>query len=169
MFVRKLIIAGTLIAAGLAAARGAEEAKPAAPPPGGFAARVEAKLGAPLSAAQKAGIADAAREATATIKAAQETFVQAVATAVRLSEADIRPMMPTIGQPDPAFDKHMIPKLETKLDRPLTEGERTAIRAADQAKKAVVKPAQERLAAAVAKITGMSAEAVQGLLPRIGL
>lgn len=131
--------------------------------------RLEAKLGKSLSAEQREQIGDASKQSVEKLKALQGTFVTNIASAVKLPTTDIEPMMPKIGEPNPGFDKNMIPKLETKLARKLTADELAAIRKADTAKKSAMKPVQDNYAAQLAKITGLSVEVIRPMLPKIGL
>jgi hypothetical protein len=132
-------------------------------------ARLETKLGKALTDTQEQKIAEASQESAGKLKALQAEFVGKIVKAVTLPEADIQPMMPKIGESNAGFDKNMIPKLETKLGRKLTADELATIRAADNAKKSAMKPVQKSFAERLAGITGLKAEDIQPMLPKVGL
>jgi hypothetical protein len=74
--------------------------------------------------------------------------VQQVSQATGVSEAQIRAMMPTIGQQNSNFDKNIIPKIEKILRRSLTAQEIAEIGRADREKKAAMLPVQDSNAGA---------------------
>lgn len=151
----------------------AQNAPPTRPqqnaPRGVFIQRLEAQLGRPLSAQQRQQLGGASRETMESLRAAQGTFIQRISQITGVSVAQIREMVPQIGQPNEGFDKNMIPKIEAVLGRSLTPEQLTQIRAVDQEKRAAMLPIQERFAQRVSQITGLSTAQIQGMLPRIGL
>jgi len=132
-------------------------------------AKLEAKLDKPLTADQRAKIAEASKKSAEELKSLQAEFVEKIAKAVKLPVSDIQPMMPKIGEANPGFDKNMIPKLETKLGRKLSAAEMDTIRKADTAKKSAMKPVQDKFAKQLAEITGLAIETVRAMLPKVGL
>jgi hypothetical protein len=131
--------------------------------------KLEAQLGAPLSAEQKRQIAEAGRATREALIPAQNQFVQQVSQAIGVSEAQIRAMMPTIGQQNNNFDKNIIPKIEAILGRSLTAQEIAEIGRADREKKAAMLPVQDSFAQQISQITGLPAMQIKGLLPQIVL
>ena len=168
IYLRKLSVALLLAATFLTLTALADDA-PRRTTGNSLVARLETKLGKALTDTQRQKIAEASQESAEKLKALQAEFVQKIAKAVKLPEADIQPMLPKIGESNAGFDKNMIPKLETKLGRKLTADELTAIRAADDAKKSAMKPVQQKFAARLAGITGLKVEDIQPMLPKVGL
>ena len=131
--------------------------------------KIEAKLGKALTVEQRKELGQAAQTMAAALKAEQQKFIAAIAAASGVTEAQVAEMMPKVGQDNTGFDKNMMPKLETILGRPLTPDELQKIREADDAKKAAMKPIQEKLAENAARISGLKKEDVLEMLPKIGL
>jgi hypothetical protein len=131
--------------------------------------KIEAATGCALTPAQRRAILAKSREAAAELRAAQEDFVTSIAAAVALPAETVRGYLPTVGADNTGFDKNMIPKVEAQKGRALTREERTAIRAADDAKKARMAPVQQSLARTLSEQTGMTLEQAAALLPKVGL
>ena len=167
LFTRKLPVA--LLAATLPTITALAQDAPRRAAGNSLVARLEAKLGKSLTDTQRQKMAEASQESAGKLKALQAEFVEKIAQAVKLPEADIQPMMPKIGESNAGFDKNMMPKLETKLGRKLTADELAAIRAADNAKKSAMKPVQKNFAERLANITGLAVEDIQPMLPKVGL
>lgn len=131
--------------------------------------KIEAKTGKALTVDQRKELGQAAQAMAAALKAEQQKFIAAIAAASGVTEAQVAEMMPKVGQDNTGFDKNMMPKLEKILGRPLTPDELQKIREADDAKKAAMKPIQEKLAENAARISGLKKEDVLEMLPKIGL
>jgi len=118
---RLIVVAAAVTAGCLAASRSyaqpsGGDARPQRSP---LLARIETKLGKPLTAEQRQAIGTAAKDTMANLKKAQDAFVSGVAKIVELPEQEIRDMLPQVGNIGPGFDKDMVKKLETKFGKPL--------------------------------------------------
>lgn len=129
--------------------------------------KLEARLGAPLSAEQKRQIAEASRAAREALIPAQNRFVQRISQATGVSEALIGAMLPRIGQQN-SSDKNIIPKIEAILGRSLTAEQRAEIGRADREKKTAMLPVQDSFAQQLSLITGLPAQQIRAMLPQIG-
>ncbi|WP_017716163.1 hypothetical protein [Kamptonema formosum] len=121
-----------------------------------------------MSVEQKRQIAQASRAAREALTPAQNRFAQQVSQATGVSEAQIRAMLPRIGQQN-SSDKNIIPKIEAILGRSLTAQEIAEIGRADREKKAAMLPVQDTFAQQLSQITGLPAEQIRAILPKIGL
>lgn len=168
----RLIVVATAVAAACLAA-GTSHAQTSGgdlrPQRSPLVARVETKLGKPLTAEQRQEIGAAAKETMANLKQAQDAFVAGVAKIVELPEQEIRDMLPQVGNVVPGFDKDMVKKLETKFGKPLSAEQLRQIGEVDAAKKRTMGPIQQKFAERVAKVTGLKAEEVRQMLPTVGL
>jgi hypothetical protein len=131
--------------------------------------KIEAKLGKPLTAQQKQDMVLVLRQGINGLREAQLAFVQSLSGTTGLPVATIQEMMPRIGGDNTGLDKNIIPKIEARLGRRLTNSQLQSIREADNTKKAAMVPIQNNMAQGLSRITGLSADDIKAMLPHIGL
>lgn len=136
-------------------------------------AKIEEKLGKELTAEQKQQITETTRHTMQDMKPIQQSFIQNIATAVKISpdevKAAIKIKQPKVkGQGKQALDpeSRICSALEAKLDRKLTDEEIKAIEAAIETRKTDAKPIQHDYVEAMAKITGLTADQLTEIVPK---
>jgi len=136
-------------------------------PESGLLLMLETKLGKPLSFEQRKQISEATANYVDALKECQKPYTKDIAEITGLAEENIQGLLPQIGQRTSPAGENLLPKIEAKLNRKLTDAEFQKIREADQRKKEAMKPAREKYVRRVAEITGLSEAEVDGMTPLI--
>ncbi len=134
----------------------------------GLLQRIEQRSGRTLTADERQNATGAIRTMVEGLNPPREKFVSEISRISGVSEARVWEMMPRIGGPLNQ-DKNMIPKLEEAMRRKLTNEELTAVRTADQQKKTAIREIRQTFAQAVSKVTGVPAEDLLAMLPKVGI
>ena len=137
---------------------------PAATP--SFLSRLEARRGSPLSAADKARLADAADDVARSAAAAQDDFAAALTAATGLSRADVAAMLPAPAPGRARVDTadQLVTGLGAARRRPLSAAETAAVRRADTIRRAALAPARARFAHSAGAIAGLAPPEVTAAL-----
>lgn len=138
-------------------------------PQGNLLYRLEQRLGKPLSFEQRKQVDEATKENIEGLTACQKDFTKELADITTLPTEQIQGMMPVIGQPLVVVDKNIIPRIEQKLGRPLSQQELQRVREADARKKEAMKPVRDTYVRRLAEITALPSTDIDGMLPLIGV
>lgn len=130
-----------------------------------FVQRIEAKLGHPLSAAQKLQLRDAVRTAAKHGMAAHKRFVRDLATTTKLAPADIQQVLRDAWQTPDAQGRTLLAGLRQRLGRPFTARERTGIKDAVTTHRTAMQRIMQSLATDVSHITGLTTDELKALRP----
>jgi hypothetical protein len=111
-----------------------------------------------MSAWQRKQVAAAALQCLEELEKPRKQFVADLADATGLDPEQVDGLLPPVGSGPVRVDKAMIAKLESLAGRKLGGGELDALHAAEDRRKAALKPIQERFVRQLAAVSGLSAE-----------
>ena len=136
-------------------------------------AKIEEKLGHELTADQKQQIQQTTRETMKDMRPIQQSFVQNIANAVKVSPDQVKeaikakaPRVKGQGKQNADPESRICSALETKLDRKLNDEEIKAIEGAIETRKTDAKPVVQDYIESLAKITGLTSDQVTEIVPK---
>ena len=131
--------------------------------------KVENQRGQPLSPERRHQFSRTAASLRDALLPAQQQLARIIAETLGLPEAEVSAVLPAAGSDRIGFDMSIVAKIEQRLGRSITPHELQQIRAADNATKAEMGAIQARYADELARITGLSREQIQRMLPVTGI
>ena len=132
--------------------------------------KVETQRRQPLSAEQRTQFSRTAASMHAALVPAHRKFARTVAETFNLSEADVGALLPATDSAGAiGFDVNVIAKIEARRGRPVTTAELQQLRMADNAKKAEMSEIQARYTTELSRISGVSREQIERMLPLTGI
>jgi hypothetical protein len=136
-------------------------------PGGKLISKIEAKLGKPLTMAQKMQLKNASLKWRDGMNSAVDTFAGRLSTITGISLEEIKGWMPKIGYSSEPYQKDVISKIETKLGKKLTAEQMEQIMKASGDKKASMSEVMQTFVSTLAGLTGLTKEDLQQMLPQM--
>ena len=132
-------------------------------------AKISANLGKQLNSKQKQQITEALESLKTGVTNAQAAYLKHLTDVTGLPGAALQELLPGTGEENSLyFQRLMVPRMETKLGRPLSSNEREAVERAEANKKEIVGPLHTRFAEKVGEITNLPIPEILGMLPKAG-
>ncbi len=132
-----------------------------------FIPKMEAKLGKPLTNAQKMQFRNAALQWRDGMNSSVNTFAQKLSTITGIQLEEIKGWMPRIGYSGEAYKKDVISKIETKLGKKLTTEQMDQVMKASGEKKEAMKAVNQQFVDKLTEITGLKKEDLTQMLPQM--
>lgn len=130
-------------------------------------AKLETKLGKPLSFEQRNQVTEAVKNQVEALKSSQTSFQQTLADLTGLSVDEIKKVL-AMAVKFGGEDNKAISQIETKIQRKLTSDEMRKVREAIRDRNDARRSLQEQMAKRLGEITGLGEGDVMEILPSVG-
>ncbi|MHC9540091.1 MAG: hypothetical protein AB9903_11275 [Vulcanimicrobiota bacterium] len=129
-----------------------------------FLQKLEAKMGRSLTQEEKMKFLQETMKWKNGMTAAVETFARSLTDITGVPFEQTNAMMPKFGQMTEPYKKDVMPRLEEKLGRKLTQEETQKIMKAYQEKEKITGPLLQDYFQKLSSITGLPEETIKGIL-----
>jgi len=129
-----------------------------------FLQKLEARMGRSLTGQEKVQFFQATKTWVGSMNDAVDTFARKLTEITGVPYSDTKAMMPRFGQMTEPYRKDVLPQLEAKLGRKLTQEETQKIVAAYKEKEAVTKPLLQKYVDKLTSLTGLPEKDIKELL-----
>jgi hypothetical protein len=129
-----------------------------------FLQKIEARMGRSLTNQERMQFFQATKTWVSSMNAAVDKFARKLTEITGVPYNDTKAMMPQFGKMTEPYKKDVIPQLEAKLGRKLTQEEMQKIMAAYKEKEAATKPLIEQYVGKLTSLTGLTEKDIKELL-----